>query len=100
MLVALQVIGIVMCSQSKTDYKFAKYNAQPTVYEWSQDEYSRHLEGTSLSFIESAHVLIIFQTANGQKKKQNISSNLHKNMIYDGISSMTVMNIRVAQSVK
>ncbi|KAJ4478313.1 hypothetical protein J3R30DRAFT_3657575 [Lentinula aciculospora] len=27
-----------------TDYKFAKYNVQPTTYEWSQDEYSRYLE--------------------------------------------------------
>ncbi|KAK1231813.1 swr complex subunit [Marasmius sp. AFHP31] len=29
----------------ESEYPFAKYNVQPTHYTWSQDEYSRHLEG-------------------------------------------------------
>jgi DNA methyltransferase 1-associated protein 1 len=31
-----------------TEYPFAKYNVQPTVYTYSQDEYNRLLEGTLL----------------------------------------------------
>lgn len=45
-------------AQRAIEYKFAKYNIQPTVYEWSQDEYVRHLEGMLLSE-SGSHVLIL-----------------------------------------
>ncbi|KAJ3921841.1 hypothetical protein F5877DRAFT_35054 [Lentinula edodes] len=43
------------------DYKFAKYNAQPTVYEWSQDEYSRHLEDSEWTKEETEYLFKLAQ---------------------------------------
>ncbi|KAJ3754894.1 hypothetical protein EV360DRAFT_96377 [Lentinula raphanica] len=41
------------------DYHFAKYNVQPTVYEWSQDEYSRHLEDSEWTKEETSYLFKI-----------------------------------------
>ncbi|KAJ3989587.1 hypothetical protein F5890DRAFT_1400578 [Lentinula detonsa] len=41
------------------DYQFAKYNVQPTVYEWSQDEYSRHLEDSEWTKEETDYLFKI-----------------------------------------
>ncbi|KIK67949.1 hypothetical protein GYMLUDRAFT_36753 [Collybiopsis luxurians FD-317 M1] len=44
-----------------TEYKYAKYNIQPTIYEWSQDEYTRHLEDSDWTKEETEYLFKIAQ---------------------------------------
>lgn len=70
------------------DYPFAKYNVQPQPHDYSQDEYTRLLEGactTSPSPISHS----CEQTTTGQRTRQTISSGWYASMTSAGMSSTT-----------
>lgn len=74
--------------KSPSDYPFAKYNVQPNPYNYSQDEYTRLLEGSCTQFPpRTSHNCS--QTTTGQRRRQTICSAPYKNMISAGMSSTT-----------
>ena len=54
----------------QSEYKFAKYNVQPNVYAYSQEEYQRLLAGTLLFESRSCVSDIAPQIKNGPKKRR------------------------------
>ena len=54
----------------RSEYKFAKYNVQPNVYAYSQEEYQRLLAGTLLSEGRSCMSDIAAQIKNGPKRRR------------------------------
>ncbi|KAF5390633.1 hypothetical protein D9757_002634 [Collybiopsis confluens] len=59
---SLELSHWVKASQdADAEYKFAKYDKKPTVYQWSQDEYSRHLEDSDWTKEETEY---LFKIAN------------------------------------
>ena len=80
-----------------SEYPFAKYNIQPTTYTYTQDEYTRFLEGE----IVLTRALIFFhcfffflQTRSGRKRKRTIYLVWCGILTCGGILSMIDMNIR------
>ena len=76
------------------EYPFVKYNIQPNSYVYSQDEYTRLLDGMSyrLKYSVCAYTLYSFlQTKNGQRKKRTTCSNWYESMMGGSTLLGTVM---------
>jgi hypothetical protein len=80
-----------------SEYPFAKYNVQHPTYTYSQDEYTRFLEGEIMltrAPVSVFYLLFLLQIKSGPKRRPTICLVWCGILICGGISSMTDMNIR------
>lgn len=85
---ALTLKLVVNISPYLQEYPFAKYNVQLTTYTYSQDDYTRFLEGALIQWGAFKSSPNEWQTRTGRRKRRIIYSVWFRNMMHDGISSM------------